>query len=110
MISLFKVGPTNPSIAHEVLRQNLYKISTSSIDVYSLAADLYSSNAIPAAVHGRTIDRYTALSAYERLHHLLGDVAKDVKFSGGVFDKLLSSLRKVGQRSLADDLYQQYSK
>ena len=105
MMSLLKVGPTNPCVAHKVLRQNLCRILMS-----LLAADLYDSNVIPEAVYRCAIDRYTAIPADEGLQQLLSDVFEDVKFSGGVFDKLLSSLRKVGQRSLADDLYQQYSK
>ena len=103
-------GPTDRTIAYNVLKKNQFKIMSSDVDVFLLAASLSGRDAISEALYQRTIDRHTGLSTTERLVQLVSSVINAVKVSGGeYFDKLLQSLRECGQERLADELYQCYS-
>ena len=104
-----KEGPTDKTIAYNILKKNQTKIIKSNIDVSLLAVDLFGRDAISEPLYKCTIDRLTGQSATERLVHLMGSVIDAVKVSGGeYFDKLLQSLRECGQERLADELYDQY--
>ena len=93
-----------------MLKKNQTKLIKSNVDVFLLASDLFSRDAIPEAVYERTIDSHTGLTATERLVQLISSVFNAVKVSGGqYFDKLLQSLRECGQERLADELHQCYS-
>ena len=77
--------------------------------MFTLAAILWSNDAISDALYKRTIDSHTGLSTTERLVQLISSVIDAVKASGGeYFDKLLQSLRECGQEGLADELYDKY--
>ena len=103
-------GPTDRTIAYDVLKKNQFKIISSGVDVFLLAASLSGRDAISEALYQRTIDSHTGLSTTERLVQLVSSVINAVKVSGGeYFDKLLQSLRECGQERLADELYQCYS-
>ena len=93
-----------------MLKKNQFKIMSSDVDVFLLAASLSGRDAISKPLYQRTIDSHTGLSTTERLVQLVSSVIDAVKVSGGEwFDKLLQSLRECGQERLADELYQCYS-
>ena len=103
------IDTTNGAIAYDVLKKNQTKIMMSSVDVFILAADLFSRDAISESLYKCTIDSHTGLTATERLVKLISSVIDAVKVSGGqYFDKLLQSLRQCGQERLVDELYQHY--
>ena len=105
------VGPTDKTIAYNVLKKNQTKIISSDVSVFKLAADLWSRDVISEALYQCAIDRHTGLSTTERLVQLVSSVINAVKVNGGEwFDKLVQSLRECGQERLADELCQCYSK
>ena len=105
------VGPTDKTIAYNVLKKNQYKIMNLDVDLSLLAASLSGKDAISDALFESTIDSHTGLTTTERKVQLIFSVIKSVKVSGGeYFDKLLQSLRECGQKRLADELYQCYCK
>ena len=105
------VGPTDKTIAYNVLKKNQFKIMSSGVDVFLLAASLSGRDAISEALYQRTIDSHTGLSTTDRLVQLVSSVIDAVKVNGGEwFDKLVQSLRECGQERLADELWQCYSK
>ena len=100
-----KEGPTDKTIAYNVLKKNQTKIMNSNVSVFKLAADLWSRDVISDALYKHTIDSHTGLNTTERLVQLISSVIDAVKVSGGeYFDKLLQSLRECGQERLADEL------
>ena len=79
--------------------------------MFKLADSLYNCDAIPEAFYKELIDMSSGQPASRRLQLLMSDVISAMKINhGSVFDRLLLSFKECGQRSLADDLYQQYSK
>ena len=65
------VGPTDKTIAYNVLKKNQFKILSSGVDVFLLAASLSGRDAISKALHQRTIDSHTGLDTTERLVQLV---------------------------------------
>ena len=109
MYGLFQ-EPSDPAIAHDVLRRNIDKIvETTSRVEETLAMKLYKYGVITDYEYELMFDKKTNMSSKERAIHLVNSVVKATKSNGKAFDSFLQSLAECELVPLRDTLLQCYS-
>ena len=104
------IGPTDPKLAHEVLRCNLTKIMEARVDVEALADKLYEYGVLTHSEYELVFDPKTNMSTRERATRVFNIVINATKLSGETFDKFIRSLVECGAVQLQDTLLQCYSR